>query len=183
MLSGVTEEEAFSLTSSRHLSDFKDVIAKDERKKEKEEIEGRDVSIIFDGTTHVAEALNIILRFVTEWKVHQRLIRLLLVTKPMNGEELAHQLLSSLFVDFSIPPSSLLAAARDRASVNNVAIRHLKILYPNLVDIGCFSHNLDHFGEKMATPNLEKFMKSWVSLFCTQCPLKKSFQSNNWTVP
>ena len=50
------------------------------------------------------------------------------VTKPMNGEELAHQLLSTLSVDFSIPPSSLLAAARDRASVNNVAIRHLKIL-------------------------------------------------------
>ena len=94
------EEKAFSLTSSRHLSDFIDVIAKDERKKVKEEIEGRDVSIIFNGTTHVAEALNIILRFVTEWKVNQRLIRLLLVTKPMNGEELAHQLLSSLSVTF-----------------------------------------------------------------------------------
>ena len=158
------EEEAFSLTSS-HLSDFIDVIAKDERKKVKEEIEGRDVSIIFDGTTHVAEAVNIILQFVTEWKVHQRLIRLFLVTKPMNGEELAHQLLSTLSVDFSIPPSSLLAAARDGASVNNVAIRHLRILYPNLVDIGCFSHTLDHVGEKMPTPNLEKFMKSWVSLF------------------
>ncbi|PFX15796.1 hypothetical protein AWC38_SpisGene19965 [Stylophora pistillata] len=36
------EEEAFSLTSSRHLSDFIDVIAKDERKKVKEEIKGRD---------------------------------------------------------------------------------------------------------------------------------------------
>ena len=94
------EEEAFSLTSSRHLSDFIDVIGKDERKKEKEEIEGRDASIIFDRTTHVAEALNIILRFVFEWKVHQRLIPLLLVTKPMNGEELAHQLLSSLSVTF-----------------------------------------------------------------------------------
>ena len=139
-------------------------IGKDERKKVKEEIEGRDASIIFDGTTHVAEAPNIILRFVIEWKVHQRLIQLLLVTKSMNGEELAHQLLSTLSVDFSISPSSLLAAARDRASVNNVAIRHLKILYPNLVDIGCFIHTLDHVGEKMATPNLEKFMKSWVSL-------------------
>ena len=55
------EEEEFSLTLSRHLSNFIDVIAKDERKKVKEEIEERDVSIIFDGTTRVAEALNIIL--------------------------------------------------------------------------------------------------------------------------
>ena len=59
------------------------------------------MSIIFDGTTHVAEALNIILRFVTEWKVHQRLIRLLLVAKPMNGEEFELQVLSTLSVDFS----------------------------------------------------------------------------------
>ena len=95
----------------------------------------------------------------------------------MNGEELAHQLLSTLSVDFSIPPSSLLAAARDRASVNNVAIRHLKILYPNLVDIGCFSHTLDHVGEKMATPNLEKFMKSWVSLFVHSARSRNAFKA------
>ena len=177
------EEEAFSLTSSRHISDFIDVIAKDKRKKVKEEIEGRDVSIIFDGTTHVAEALNIILRFVTEWKVHQRLIRLLLVTKPMNGEELAHQLLSTLSVDFSIPPSSLLAAARDLASVNSVAIRHLKILYPNLVDICCFSHTLDHVGKKMATPNLEKFMKSWVSLFAHSARSRNAFKATTGQFP
>ena len=95
----------------------------------------------------------------------QLLLSGIVVTKPMNGEELAHQLLSTLSVDFSVPPSSLLAAARDCATVNNVAMRHLKILFPNLVDIGCFSHTLDHVGEKMATPNLEKSMKSWVSLF------------------
>ena len=177
------EEEAFSLTSSRHLSDLIDVIGKDERKKEKEEIEGRDGSIIFDGTTHVAEALNIILRFVFEWKVHQRLIQLLLVTKRMNGEELAHQLLSTLSVDLSIPPSSLLAAARDHASVNNVAIRHLKILYPNLVDISCFNHTLDHVGEKMATPNLEKFMKSWVSFVAHSARSRNAFKATTGQFP
>ena len=36
----------------------------------KKEIAERNVSIIFDGTTHVAEALNIILRFVSDdWKI------------------------------------------------------------------------------------------------------------------
>lgn len=33
------------------------------------------------------------------------------------------------------------------------------------MDIGCFSHTLDGVGEKKATPHLEKFIKSWVSLF------------------
>ena len=79
---------------------------------------------------------------------------------------------------FFLPPISLLAAARDRASVNNVAIRHLKILYPNLAVIGCFSHALDHVDEKMATPNLEKFMKSWVSLFAHSVRSKQLLDSS-----
>lgn len=108
---------------------------------------------------------------------------ILLVTKPMSGEELAHQLLSTLSADFSIPSSSLLAAARDGASVNNVAIRHLKILYPNLVDIGCFSHTLDHVGEKMATPNLDKFMKSWVSLFAHSARSRNAFKVTTGQFP
>ena len=45
------------------------------------------------------------------------------------------------------------------------------------MDIGCFSHTLDHAGEKMATPHLEKFMKSWVSLFA-QCPLTNCIKSH-----
>ena len=64
---------------------------------------------------------------VTEWKVEQRLIRLLQATRSMNGEELAQQLLRILSVDFSIPANSPRTAARDRASVNDVAIRHRKI--------------------------------------------------------
>ena len=85
----LVEEKVFSLTSSRHLSDLIDVIAKDEMKKVKKGVKGRDVSIILDGTIHVAEALrNIILRFVTEWKVEQQMVWLLLVTKSVNGEEL-----------------------------------------------------------------------------------------------
>ena len=101
----------------------------------------------------------------------------------MNGEELAHQLLRTLSVDFSIPPSSLFAAARDRASVNNVAIKHLKILYPNLVDIGCFSHALDHVGEKMVMPNLQKFMKSWVSLFAHNACSSIAFKAITGQLP
>ena len=37
----------------------------------------------------------------------------------------------------------------DRASVNNVAIQTLKIVYPCLLDVGYFLHTqLDHVGEK-----------------------------------
>lgn len=58
-----------------------DVINKEEKEKVKKEITGRNVSVIFDETTHVSEATNIILRFVSDdCKIEQRLVKLLLVT-------------------------------------------------------------------------------------------------------
>ena len=32
---------------------------------------------------------------------------------------------------------------RDRASVNTVAVHTLNIVFPHILDIGCFSHTLD----------------------------------------
>ena len=54
---------------------------------------------------------------------------------------------------------------RDRASTNEVAIRNIKVLYPNLLDIGCFSHTIDNAGGHFQTPTLEEFMKLWINLF------------------
>ena len=100
--------------------------------------------------------------------MEQRLVRLPFVRKAMKGEELAQQLMTSLSTEFGISSALLLGAIRDRASVNDVAVRHLKVLYPKLVDIGCFSHSLDHVWENMATPLLATFVKAWISLFTVQ---------------
>ena len=32
------------------------------------------------------------------------------------------------------------------------------MLYNNMMDVGCFSHTLDHVGENMNTPILEEFI-------------------------
>jgi len=53
----------------------------------------------------------------------------------------------------------------DRASVNSVAMSTLKIVYPTLLDVGCFSHTLDHVGEKFRTPTLSDFITLWINLF------------------
>ena len=41
--------------------------------------------------------------------------------------------------------------------MNNVA---MQMLYPNVVDIGCFSHTLDHVGENFNMPVLDQFAKT-----------------------
>ena len=43
---------------------------------------------------------------------------------------------------------------RDRAAVNGKAMRTLGVLYPNVIDFGCFSHMLDLFGDNFKTPSL-----------------------------
>ena len=48
---------------------------------------------------------------------------------------------------------------------NMVALRTLIVVFPKLVDVGCFSHTLDLVGEKFTTPHLSSFMVWWVSLF------------------
>ena len=83
----------------------------------------------------------------------------------MTGEEVARELISVLSRMYGVKSEVLLAAMRDRASVNNLALQTVKVVYPNVVDIGCFSHTLDHVGKKFATPVLNDFLHLWISLF------------------
>ena len=53
---------------------------------------------------------------------------------------------------------------RDRASVNNLAMQTVRVVYPFVVDIGCFSHTLDHVGQNFKTCVLSDFMHSWITL-------------------
>ena len=67
-----------------------------------------------------------------------KLVGLQIVAKSLTGEELARELITVLSVQYSIRTEQLLAAMKDCASVNEVAIRTLKIVYANLSSIGCF---------------------------------------------
>ena len=95
----------------------------------RQEIAGRKVSVIFDGTTRLGEALVIVLRFVTDdWQITHRLIRLQLLAKSLAGEEIARELSSILQVEYHIGVKALVGSMRDRASVNNVAMSTVKVL-------------------------------------------------------
>ena len=70
-----------------------------------------------------------------------------------------------LSIKLGIGSEHLVAAMRDRASVNNVALRTLCVIYPYLLDVGCFAQTLDHVGEKFNTPILGEFISLWIALF------------------
>ena len=166
ILRDVLEENAYSLSDSSHLRRLIPFILQNEVKKIKGEIAGKKVAIIFDGTTHVCEAFVIVLRYIDRhWVIQQRVCRLMLLAKSITGEECARQLVTAISTEFSISSELLVAAIRDRARVNDVAIRTISVIYNNMMDVKCFSHTLDRVGDKMATPTLDDFIKGWISLF------------------
>ncbi len=109
--------------------------------------------------------MAIVIRYVDQWNVHQRLVRLEFLAKSMTGEEVARQLISTLSVAYGIESSFILAAMRDGASANGVAMDVVKIIYPKIMDVRCFSHTLDLVGDKFKTPLLASFCSYWISLF------------------
>ena len=130
------------------MGDLIPVVLKQEKSRIQSEVSEQNVSVIFDGTSRMGEALAIVLCFVTcEWSIKHRLIKVQLLSKSLKGEEIARELIHTLSTEYSIGANNLLAAMRDRASSNGIAMKTLKVLYPNLVDIGCFSHTIDRVGE------------------------------------
>ena len=127
------EEGGYSLSNRSNLSELIPFINQEEVNRVKEEISGKQVALIYDGTTHIAEALVINLRYVTgNWEIRQRVRRLKLLAKSLSGDELAHEIISCLSTELSIPSNLVVAA-----------MRIVKIVYNQLLDIGCFSHALD----------------------------------------
>ena len=108
--------------------------------------------------SRLGEVLAVVLRFIDGGFQIQRLVRMMFLMKSLTNEETARELISVLSVSFSIPPHLLLAAMRDGASVNNVAMRTVSIVYPQVLDIGCASHTLDLVGGKFKTPVLSSLV-------------------------
>ena len=77
-----------------------------------------------------------------------------------------------LSVTLSVECSNLIAVMRDGASVNAAAMRTLKIMYPEALDIRCISHTLDLIGDKFKLPHLSLFFTLWISYFSHSSKLK-----------
>ena len=160
------EESGYYLCDRRFMYDLIPFVVKEEELQIKDEIRNKHIGVIFDGTTHTCEALAIVLRFMSDsFTIEQRLVRIQLLAKSLTGEEIARELIHVLSTSIGITSQFAVATMRDRASVNNVAIRTMKIIYQNFLDIGCFSHTLDLVGDHFKFPNLTEFVSAWLALF------------------
>ena len=67
------------------------------------EILGKELSIIFDGTTLDGEALAVLARFVQDWDVKVGLMRFQLVKSSVNDDKLASIIIEVLHGKLNVP--------------------------------------------------------------------------------
>ena len=93
------EQNGTCLAGRRSLSDLISFVHHQAVQKISKEIEGKKVSVIFDGTIRMGEAMAILVRFVSDdWHIEQQLICVQLLAKSLCGEEIARVLISVLQV-------------------------------------------------------------------------------------
>ena len=67
-------------------------IVNEEVSRIKNEIQGKSLGVIFDGTTHICEAFAIVVRFISDsWTIEHRLIKIQLLAKCLIGQEVARK--------------------------------------------------------------------------------------------
>lgn len=142
----------------------------------RDEMKGKSISIIFDGTTHVAEVCAVVVRWADGLTVQQRLIHLGFYEQSFRHQHIAAVLTTVCAQEYNVHFRQVLGFHRDRAASNNAAMQLLALQYPAAEDLPCLSHTLNHCGEKLidAAPTLYKFAKALQgllahSLKATQC--------------
>ena len=69
----------------------------------KNEVAGRAISVISDGTTRLGEAVVILSRYVTDdWEIKQRLVRMQTVSKAVSAQQLAQLLNECLSLRYNV---------------------------------------------------------------------------------
>ena len=68
------------------MSDLIPLLVSQEQADIRGELSGRPISVVFDGTTRLGEAMAVVVRYIdTSFNIQQRLIRLQLLAKSMAG--------------------------------------------------------------------------------------------------
>ena len=103
------------------------MLEEDDKQLDAEIVSATALSVVFDGNTHLGEAVTIIVRFVnTNWILQQQPVGLHVVSSSFNGQELPGELIQCLSVELQIPSSRLVTAIRDGGVVNGAALHNMK---------------------------------------------------------
>jgi hypothetical protein len=166
MMRPLLERTGLSLTSSTHLKVYVPKIESAEFALLEEEMREQYISVSFDGTTRLGEAINTTARWCpSTFDLQVRLIDFSTMEKHLSGKELAIHEQDLIMRRRAIPPSHLVNISRDSCATNGVACRALvERPFTNSCDMMCISHTFSNCGKRIVLPTLDKFRTPWLEL-------------------
>ena len=95
----------------------------------KSEVRDRFVSIAFDGTSRLGEAINLTCRWCSDdFRICQRLVRFATTMLHMNSSQLATLITMTILAELGVTPTNVVCITRDSASVNGMPhSRHIAL--------------------------------------------------------
>lgn len=173
------EREGHNLTSAAHLGqDYVPQISQREEHLVKKEISGEYIGVIFDGTTRLGEAVNIITRHISEdFRIILRLVDFTTMKVHMNGLQLFAHLVHVLSTRLQIDVKRIVVLARDSCATNGVAVTSFIGLAVNALNMLCFPHTLHNSGKEIDVPVLNRFMTPWLTNVHNNSAAKLKWQS------
>lgn len=166
MLRHLLERAGIPLTASDHMCKlYIPQIEEREIKRVVKELLGEHFAFIFDGTTRLGEAINMITRSITDnFEIRMRLVAFKTTAVHMDGPSLCRLILKTMQQQCNFDLDYCIAYSRDSCATNGVAVDGLLLHTINAVNMLCFPHTLHNTGKHLQLPVLDQFMTPWLQL-------------------
>ena len=166
LLRHLFEREGHPLSDSTHLRRlFIPQIEEREIKRVVRDVIDQHFAFIFDGTTRLGEAVNMVTRSITDdFTIQMRLVAFKTTKVHMSGDELFRLIVTTLQRVLGLNLDHLVAFARDSCATNQDAVNRMMPLTVNALNMLCFPHTLHNTGKHIKLIVLEEFMTPWLQL-------------------
>lgn len=165
ILRPLLQRSGYSLTDTSNMKMFIPKIEEKESKRLSAELAGNFISIAFDGTTRLGEAICVTGRWCSaSFELTTRLIDFTTLLKHVDHKQLATHVTDLVMRKRRIAPTDLVGLSRDSVSTNGAASARLQLAFPVAADMLCFCHTLCHVGEHFELPVLSEFRTPWLEL-------------------
>ncbi|KAK3267421.1 hypothetical protein CYMTET_24019 [Cymbomonas tetramitiformis] len=148
-----------SLTDSAHLGVYIPKVEALEIATTMQDIAGEMCSLIFDGTTRLGEAFNVVARYCSkDFEIELRLILFKTLEKSLDNVGLSTLITNLWTRKYDMPVENVATLVRDSVKVNGSASTRLRVVFPSSDDILCICHTLSNSGDHQDFPELSEFM-------------------------
>lgn len=165
-LRALLERSGVALTDSSNLSAMVPRVLEREKDLLRRELHQQYVTFIFDGTSRLGEAVNVVYRFCPPdfSQVKMLLVDFTTLEKHMSGNQLGRHLIEVISTNMKIPYENVVGSARDSCATNGAGLRVIQPFLPSMVNLLCYSHMLQGTASRFGFSAVDEFVTPFLVL-------------------